>query len=205
VIEPHLTGLYTLAAAKPLELPVTSFYFLRHGQTDGNYLKRLQPATQSLNETGLQQAREAAASLRGHSIQRIYASTMVRATQTAEVVGAALGLPVAPAPLLREKWFGSWVGQSSHNVDWDTTPPEGESLSDFVARSLSGISTALAAGDDALLVAHGGTLHVLVSALGIEAEPLLLANATPLHLTRAAGRWRAAMLIERDPDDSALA
>ncbi len=55
-----------------------------------------------LTEKGLQQAKELAESLRNENIQTIFSSPRFRAKETAEIVSAALGVPVELVDDLRE-------------------------------------------------------------------------------------------------------
>lgn len=182
--------LYRLAGLVPLEIGAREFVFVRHGETDGNKNKIFQAADISLNEAGFEQARRAGALLRDHAIERIAASTMRRAWQTAELVGEPRGLKPEPSDLLRERWFGALIGTSSAEIDWSLTPPEGESLVDFVERTRRGLVAALTHAAGSAVVAHGGNLHVLARGLGIDLDPDYAANATPLLFERVGGRWQ---------------
>jgi probable phosphoglycerate mutase len=205
VFDPRLEGLVRLASATRLRLQARSFHFLRHGETEGNRTKIVQGAGIPLNDRGREQAREAAARLRGQNIQRIYASTMNRAAETGAIVGETLGLKPTPCDALREKWFGDWVGTDALTLDWDKTPPNGEALPDFVERTRRGAEALL--GDGApgtLLVAHGGNLHVLAAALGIRMTPELAANATPILFRREGEGWSATPLAHPAPPSSGV-
>jgi len=199
--EPRLSrlGLDVLqarAGTPPLTPRAGRFLFLRHGATDGNVQKIYQRFDQPLNALGLTQAREAAGALvaRG-GIARVVASDMDRAWQTASIVGAALGLPVAREPRIRERWFGDLVGTSSANLDWSHDPPNGDTLDDFIARTRAGVLAALDSDVLTLVVAHGGNLNVLAAALGVALGPEHMHNASPLEFERAGAAWRVTPLI----------
>ena len=69
------------------------FYFVRHGETDWNVLKKIQGTTDvPLNETGLRQARELAEKLvkEKYQIDRVYSSPQIRAQVTAQTAARAL-------------------------------------------------------------------------------------------------------------------
>lgn len=186
-----LDELFRIARQTPLEPECETFYFLRHGETEGNHKKIFQRADQPLNERGLQQAEAASVVLRSHRIERIVASTMDRAWVTAEIAGRPHGLKPEPEDGLRERWFGDLVGTPSHDHDWREDPPNGETLAEFVARTQAGIRRALneAHRRRTLLVGHGGILYVLAPSLGLGLSTELLANATPIRLDRARGGW----------------
>ncbi|KAJ1954234.1 hypothetical protein EC988_002541, partial [Linderina pennispora] len=67
-------------------MPVVTLYLARHGQTAANAAGVLQGSSlnSELNERGLQQAEALAQGLKGTPIDRIYASELRRAIQTAE-------------------------------------------------------------------------------------------------------------------------
>lgn len=76
--------------------------FVRHGEPDYQ--------TDTLTETGHQQAQRAALRLREEGITRLYSSTCGRAYQTAEHTARDLGLPIIPLPFMREIGWGPHAG-----------------------------------------------------------------------------------------------
>ena len=181
-----------LAVGSPLVPKARRFIFLRHGETEGNARRVYQPADIPLNATGQAQARLAAEYLRAHPVERILASDMRRAWQTAEAAAESVRASVTPEPRLRERWFGDLIGTSSKDLDWRNEPPNGESLQDFVVRTQAGFRDALDTDASTLLVAHGGSLYVLVFSLGADLLEEHIANATPLLFEHesSTGRWR---------------
>jgi probable phosphoglycerate mutase len=181
--------LATLTALKPR---ARRFIFLRHGETEGNAKRVYQPADIPLNPTGEAQAKRAAEYLREHPVERILASDMRRAWQTAQAAAEMVGAPVTPEPRLRERWFGDLIGTSSMDLDWRKEPPNGESLPEFILRTQAGIQAALDTDASTLLVAHGGSLYVLVYSLGAQLLEQHIANATPLlfQYEEDARSWR---------------
>jgi probable phosphoglycerate mutase len=192
LIKHGLDEVQRLAAERPLRPRSRRFIFLRHGETEGNARRVYQPPDISLNRTGQVQARRAAEYLREHPVERILASDMRRAWQTAQAAAEIVCAPVVPEPRLRERWFGDLIGTSSVDLDWRNEPPNGESLRDFVVRTQDGISDALDTDASTLLVAHGGPLYVLVFSLGAELLERHIANATPLlfEYESDTGCWR---------------
>ena len=176
-----------LSMARPLQPRIRRFIFLRHGETEGNARRVYQSSEIPLNQTGMEQARRAAEYLRAHPVNRILASDMRRAWQTAQAAADVVRAPIVAEPRLRERWFGDLVGTSSANLDWRNEPPNGESLLEFVQRTQAGLNDALDTDLPTLVVAHGGPLYVLVFSLGADLLERHIANATPL-------------LFERDPD-----
>ena len=87
--------------------------FLRHGQTDWNAQGLFQGRTDiPLNETGREQARAQAEALVSHEppVDVIYASPLLRASETAEIVQQALGVPIDFDERLVERCFGDLEG-----------------------------------------------------------------------------------------------
>lgn len=186
-----LDALFDMARSTPLSPACEAFYFIRHGETEGNAKRIFQHAEIPLNARGLAQAEAASAALAQAGLQRIVASTMTRAWVTAEVIGRPHGLKPLPEDGLRERWFGDLVGTPSHDHDWRDDPPNGETLATFVTRTQAGIERSLvdAATTSTALVGHGGILYVLAPSLGLDITTELLANATPLHFARSGSTW----------------
>jgi glucosyl-3-phosphoglycerate phosphatase len=185
---------------------------LRHGQTDYNVDGRMQGHIDScLTDAGHEQAAEAAPVLASLAPDRLVSSDLRRAVDTAEVVGAACGLPVKFDPRLRETHLGLWQGQTVAEIERDYpgaiatwrsdpgwAPPEGESRIDVVARSrpvVDELDAEFADSDGVsetvLLVAHGGLIAGLVTGL-LELPP----SAWPSFGGLGNCRW--AVLARRD-------
>jgi probable phosphoglycerate mutase len=188
-----------LATESPLKPRARRFIFLRHGETEGNARRIYQPFDIPLNPAGQAQARRAAEYLREHPVERILASDMRRAWQTAEAVAELVDAPVFPEPRLRERWFGDLIGTSSMNLDWRKEPPNGETLQDFIVRTQSGFSDALDTDASTMLVAHGGSLYVLVFSLGADLLEQHIANATPLlfEYQAHASHWHISNIVPK--------
>ena len=135
----------------------------------------------------------AAERLRGRGIAGIVASPLSRARVTAEIVAAALGLPVALDEALREVRFGVQEGQPMQEWfhDWiegDFTPQGGEPFAELRARAVGAINRALERPAPVLVVAHGALFRSLRSAMGLPAHERL-PNATPMWCEPAVP-WR---------------
>src|ERR1700729_1710871 len=84
---------------------------IRHGATDmsGTLCGHIDPP---LNAVGWRQSSNLACLLRHHDIRMLYASDLLRAVQTAEVLKETLQLGVVVRADLREISFGEWEGRS---------------------------------------------------------------------------------------------
>jgi probable phosphoglycerate mutase len=185
-------------AFQQVTLRPIAFWFLRHGETDWNAQGISQGNVDiPLNAVGIAQARAAAARLRGRGIATIVSSPLSRARVTAEMVGEALGLPVATDPDLREVAFGVQEGRKMDGwfADWvsGTFTPEGaESFAALRHRAVAAANRATAQPPAVLVVAHGALFRSLRSAMGIEPFPRTQ-NAVPIFCEpprHDAGAWK---------------
>jgi broad specificity phosphatase PhoE len=151
----------------------------RHGETDDNRppLRFQGWRDTPLNETGRRQAEELAERVAGDGIVRLWSSDLSRARETAEIVGARLGLEAHLDPRLRETNRGDWEGRLFADVareepeqfaawmragpDWRF--PGGESLGEQQQRVVACVDDVRAADElPALLVCHGGSIRVML-------------------------------------------
>jgi len=129
---------------------------IRHGETDWNRSGRVmgdQPIP--LNHAGERQARELARLLGGAKIGRVYSSPVLRALQTAQVLGETLQAAVVPAQGLSEIGVGAWLNRFWRDLaedpakrDWYTRPDEarpegGETLCEVQRRAVSAVQEVL--------------------------------------------------------------
>ncbi|MQA82825.1 MAG: bifunctional RNase H/acid phosphatase [Streptosporangiales bacterium] len=144
-------------------------------------------ADEPLADAGRDQAAALARALAaGPPVDAIVSSPLRRARETADVVGAALGIAVREEKDLREVDFGAWEGLSlteiaeryAHELEQWTSdpaaaPPDGESIVAVHRRATRARDKLLARfpGQTVLVVAHGMLLAVLVAvALDVPAE-----------------------------------
>lgn len=154
-------------------MAVTTLHLVRHGQSEWNLSRRLQGqvADVPLTPVGLEQAHTAATALAGRGIAAVHSSDLLRARRTAEVIGAALGLPVQLDAGLREQSYGTLEGRSTADVlaaapydftDPDARAPAGESIRDVyerVGRCLASYAQRYE-GRDVVLVSHGDAIRI---------------------------------------------
>ncbi|HET6303865.1 MAG TPA: histidine phosphatase family protein [Myxococcota bacterium] len=115
-------------------------FLARHGETELNARRVLQPPATPLSERGLDQARRLAARLAGEGIARIVSSDLERALMTADEVQRTTGAPLELEPLLQERNFGDLRGRAYAELGFDPFardyhPPAGESWEEFEARA----------------------------------------------------------------------
>ena len=140
---------------------MTTLLLVRHGETDWNADGRLQGQTdRPLSEVGRRQAAQLADELAEEELEAIYSSDLARARETAEIVGARLGLPVVVDPDLREKDWGTWEGLTS--VERDRVEFVGESTEahqERMLRSLRRIAKRHPGDLRVLVITHGGSMR----------------------------------------------
>lgn len=86
-------------------------YFVRHGETDWNKVRRLQgKADIPLNDFGIHLAKETGKGLKDVPFDFACTSPLVRARQTAELILGTRSIPVIPDERLEEIGFGDAEG-----------------------------------------------------------------------------------------------
>ncbi len=151
----------------------------RHGETAENKERRFQGQKDvPLNETGREQARALATSLAGEGVVAIYASPLVRALETARIVGAALGLEPRADDRLKEVDVGDWQDRLKPDLEreepeaWarflaggpDWRFPGGESLQEQQDRVIAALVDVTQARQlPALVVCHRGVIRAALA------------------------------------------
>ncbi len=165
-----------------------SIILVRHGETLLNAARVFQPFDTELGPRGLEQARLAAKRIADYSPVAILASDMPRAFKTAQYISEQTGLTLVTSPLLHERNFGDWRGQSHDSLGHDPAtvteiPPNGESTEVFakrVAEAFSHIVAMRASLDGPLVVvSHGLVIQTILQncvTLGVHTMPHRIAN-----------------------------
>jgi alpha-ribazole phosphatase/probable phosphoglycerate mutase len=156
---------------------------VRHGETEWNRQKRFQGQRDiPLNEFGRQQVSVLSRRLKNEAINARYTSDLSRAWETAKSISTINGeLVMIKDSRLREMNFGEWEGLTWAEIrekdpsvmeNWskylaEKGPPGGETLFRFSERILkfSEEINKTHLDETVLLVAHGGTIMVLICLL----------------------------------------
>ncbi|MFK7603640.1 histidine phosphatase family protein [Deinococcus sp. SM5_A1] len=158
---------------------------IRHGETDNNVgqiFRGPESGQSPLNATGFQQARQLANNLKVLNLlrPRVYASTYVRAHQTAQPIAEALGIPLHTLKNVHEVDTGAFVGRPYAHMDkfeHEMTAPDGaygfpggESLVGAGERFHAALREVRPQpGETVLIVSHGAVLvAVLAKLLGLD-------------------------------------
>ncbi|QJB55990.1 histidine phosphatase family protein [Pseudodesulfovibrio sp. zrk46] len=168
---------------------MTTYFCMRHGQTDWNRDKRIQGQTDTdLCDEGREMAKKWGESLADNHFDCILTSGLSRAVETAEIINKALGgLPMHTDPRLAEQDWGEWTGldkaafkdlkkqiKKQEYKGFEFCPPNGESRDDVLMRACDAFLEFSEEHEDekVLVVTHNGVLKVLAYALsGLEYLP----------------------------------
>ncbi|MEK6620673.1 MAG: histidine phosphatase family protein, partial [Chloroflexota bacterium] len=169
--------------------PETVLYLVRHGESEANAARRFAGQIDSpLTERGRAQAETVAEALREVRFDRVIASDLSRARDTAQAIARRQGLVLETFRELREIDMGQAAGKQFEDArqhpDW--TPhgfvqwPGGESLEDALARASGGVERIVAEspGKTVCSGGHGGVTRILVSHF-LELLPTLYRHPTP--------------------------
>lgn len=158
-------------------MTVERVYLIRHAETAWNALGRWQGHEPlPLNDVGFRQAQALAASWQ-QPLTAIYCSDQLRACQTAEALGTALGLPQATDERLRECHLGIFQGLTRQQMRerypdefaqmqanyMDYCIPNGETRRALQTRAYAAFMDIVQNNTGAIaIVTHGGTLQMLM-------------------------------------------
>lgn len=187
---------------------------VRHGESLANQERIFAEDHTPLTDLGRSQAREVAMRIEGRfRPSAILASPLVRARETAEIIGTRLGMAVETVMGLEECDFGFLKGQSyrvyyeiiasdptfDKRQPWRWIPQGGESTEQTGARAMP-VLERLAARfphDEILVVCHGMLMvavwaRLLGSWTGVDVPP----NCAVLAIEHEAGRMSVPVLVE---------
>ena len=155
-------------------------YLVRHGQSEWNVLRLTQGQTHAPRLTALGRlqagcaAELVAADLPAGRQPRLLSSDLLRAFETAAVVGFRLGVRPVADVRLREQHLGSLQGRgydetwaAAEDHDWsDPTLPVagGESLQEVHDR-MAGVLASLSPAEVTILISHGDAIRAAVACL----------------------------------------
>ncbi|SOE02953.1 bifunctional RNase H/acid phosphatase [Blastococcus haudaquaticus] len=176
---------------EPAPVVTTVTHLLRHGQTEHTPERRFSGRNDlPLSRTGRAEAEAAGERAKALGIDAVVASPLRRTRETAEIVAAALGLPVAFDDDLVELDFGDIEGMTFDEArarhplaarrfldDVTVAAPNGESVADVSAR--------VARARRRILDAHVGRTVLVVS------------HVTPIKLLLAAGLGSGDEVVHR--------
>lgn len=148
-------------------------YLVRHGETEWNRQQRVQGSTDiPLNDTGRAQALASAALLARVEPHAVFASPLLRAFETAEIIARTLGLPVpVPVPKLVERHYGEAEGLNYRQIEKRfpdrSLVPGQEHKKQLSARSMQALQAIARSSDSesTVIVAHAGVIRAILAEL----------------------------------------
>ena len=174
-------------------MPLCTLYIVRHGETQWNKEKIVQGHTDiPLNDTGKEQAQAQSEHLKHIHFDAVYASDLIRAKQTAEILLRERKLAIITTQMLRERNFGDYEGKpmdnkhkelcellalyTSHN-DFNTAHVETNDL--IIGRVFTFLREVSLAhgGKNVLIASHGGVLRQVLIHLGAATEAQLASGS----------------------------
>ncbi len=190
---------YTMGARSPESTRLGGVFLARHGETDYNAAKRFQGRLPvALNAAGRAQAATLAQRAAAVGFLELWASPLVRALETAEIVAARIWLEPRQDERLVETDCGEWTDLSFAQVeradpdgfaafqraDPDFAFPGGESFKAQTERMLAALEEIGRGRRPVLVLTHGMSIRLTFAALG---HPLAsVANAALLDCSGAA-------------------
>lgn len=166
----------------------TTFYIVRHGQTEWNVKGLMQGQKDSiLTMVGEEQAKNVAKELQPIKFDAAFSSDLVRAKRTAEIIALDDKLAVQTSKLLRERAFGKLEGQPYEAIktyenfylalnDQDKlkyrVDENSETDEEVVFRMIRFIreTAIIYPGKTVLIVSHGDIMHKFLIHLGFAAH-----------------------------------
>jgi broad specificity phosphatase PhoE len=162
----------TIQHAGPSAVPPTvELWLVRHGETE--WSKRLRHTGRTdvpLTDPGRRRARGLKSYLDPRSFDKVLASPLVRARETAELAGFTTAAIELDNDLM--EWdYGTFEGQTTADLAhrlgsfsiWTTPVPEGESLGDVGARADRVLRQLANTGSRCLLFSHAHFLRILTA------------------------------------------
>lgn len=203
--------------------PETTFYLVRHGETQWNVGRRMQGHSDSeLTELGRQQALRLRERFRDVCFDRVLSSDMPRAVKTARLIIGDAPLEIVTTSALRERNYGPFEGRPvteyqtelkdrlaalktlSKEERWSFRLTSGmETNQEITERFLSYIDRAAGdyPGETILIVSHGAVMKYSVARLGIERfhDPdLMISNGCYIQVVHDGERFKVTEMMGVD-------
>ncbi len=154
-------------------------YLVRHGETDWNLRGMFYGWTDcDINEKGILQAERLKKFFNTIPYDKIYASDLLRAAHTAEVIAENKKIEVQKESCFRELHYGEWEDKEGAYIrenhkeelnrwvkEWKTSAfPGGEAFQDFYQRVTEGLAWVIGEnkGKNVIIVSHNGPMSAML-------------------------------------------
>lgn len=173
-----------------------AIFIVRHGETDLNATRVVQPPETPLSARGRAQVARVADRLAARGVAHVLSSDLARAAETAAAIVARTDAPITYDATLRERDFGDVRGTPYAELDVDIfaqgyVPPGGESWEAFRERVATAweriVAAARATPGNLVVVTHGLVCHAILDrhASAAGAAPLRWHNTSVTELEHA--------------------
>ncbi len=164
------------------------FSIVRHGSTEMNESHKIIGSIENfLSDTGKQQAKETALWLqKNRNYTCIVSSPMIRAAETAKIIGGVLGISVEYDPRLKERCVGEYEGTPEFPgmlavfLGRELSPPA-ESLDTFRERVHAALAEIASSRGQTLVVTHALPMLTMVSNIKSFGMPDILRYEVPAN------------------------
>jgi broad specificity phosphatase PhoE len=190
---------YTMGARSPESTQPEGVFLARHGETEYNAQRRFQGLLAvPLNANGRRQAEQLAERAATEGFVRLVCSPLARARETADIVGARIGLRPLEDGRLVETDTGAWTDRFFAEVKAEDPEsfaafvradpgfafPGGESFREQTVRVMEALTAIGEGPQPVLVVSHAMAIRLAFAALGRPLERV--ANAALLDWSGAA-------------------
>lgn len=158
---------------------------IRHGETTGDIEDRYGGFYDDhLTDRGIQQLKETAMKLEGITVDTIFSSSLIRATESSEIINTVLKTKIEILEGLRERNYGILGGLTKIEAlekypeavelhkDYNNTDLEGESWTDFTKRVENTFTYIINQQLECVaILGHGGSIKVILRHLNLPLPP----------------------------------
>lgn len=191
---------------------VSKVLIIRHGETDHNVARRIQGSLPTpLNANGILQAQALGLYLKHHHVERLYTSTLERASHTANLIAEVTGSLVIEDDRLQEMNFGVFEGKTFSEIEqeyprayagWTTrnldfVVPGGESRSIVMQRMASAWQDIIQTGAHTVgIVSHGLAIRLLIQYLFYKPPIENIGNTSLTEVYKVDDIWRISSFVQ---------
>lgn len=154
-------------------------YLVRHGETDKNANGFFYGWTDcDINKNGIRQAKALQEFFKDIPIDEMYASDLLRASHTADIIRGEREIPYLRCNCFRELYYGDWEDKPASYIkenfadelkgwhsNWmESQMPNGETFEEFYTRVTQGLDALIAGGGEktVVLVSHNGPMSAML-------------------------------------------
>ncbi|MDO8451619.1 MAG: histidine phosphatase family protein [bacterium] len=178
-----------------------TIYFVRHGESENNAVRRFNSIDTPLSEIGMGQAETIAKRLARLPIKAIVSSDMLRAQQTSLIISSRIGIPVETSSYFRERVSAtSILGKKrddpstvaamkkiqDHFHDSGWRYEDGENFEDLKKRAIEGLEYLEKRNEDAMaVVSHGIFMYIIAATVMFGSS---LTSRECMHIMESLGK-----------------